>query len=545
MNVQIEIATTKCWMLRPSYLRLFRHRYEEGLITLEDEDKVICRYISARTGEDLGEDYLMDEGTGGQPATEQRDKFVSLLMVDGPVTRNGGACSYGSRDLRDKLMDNARHPDCIGHIFYINTPGGSAWAKNDFQQAIDYAHSKNQPVIAYVDGMCCSAGMYLAALCDERYYMHPKNEIGCIGVMAAFYTEKDGEKNEATGETYHELYDPESFDKNKEMRDIANDNNDKLLIDELAKLGVEFRADVKKACPNAKEEHLHGKVFSAEEVKGILMDGQKTLQEVFNRIVEISPAAKDGSGKSATRSGRMQAGAAKKNVLSTTLNTINMKEQFPAVFALLGVEEMQVSEEGTFFNKDLLATLNANIEAMQKEKADALALVESLTAEKNELTAKVEELTAQAETKETEHAKAIEDLTAAHATSIEEKDNQISALEQEKADLQGDVNAKAESIEAMQTELNGAKESLTTAQNTIAERDATLAERDQQITDLTAQIAELQNDPGTGAQAGAAPENNGGGAEAPGVAVNQYVYDPNLSYEKNMEAKAKWDAEHK
>ena len=545
MNVQIEIATTKCWMLRPSYLRLFRHRYEEGLITLEDEDKVICRYISARTGEDLGEDYLMDEGAGGQPATEQRDKFVSLLMVDGPVTRNGGACSYGSRDLRDKLMDNARHPDCIGHIFYINTPGGSAWAKNDFQQAIDYAHSKNQPVIAYVDGMCCSAGMYLAALCDERYYMHPKNEIGCIGVMAAFYTEKDGEKNEATGETYHELYDPESFDKNKEMRDIANDNNDKLLVDELAKLGVEFRADVKNACPNAKEEHLHGKVFSAEEVKGILMDGQKTLQEVFNRIVEISPAAKDGSGKSATRSGRMQAGAAKKNVLSTTLNSINMKEQFPAVFALLGVEEMQVSEEGTFFNKDLLATLNSAIEAKNKETADANALAEQLTSEKNELTAQIETLNA-------DHQKAIDDLKAEHATAIEEKDNQISALEQEKADLtaaattkdeeiatlKADAEGKASKIEQLTTDLNGAKESLTTAEGTIAERDQT-------INDLNAQIAELQNDPGQGAQAGAAPENNGGGAEAPGVAVNQYVYDPSLSYEKNMEAKKKWDAEHK
>ena len=532
-------------MLRPSYLRLFRHRYEEGLITLEDEDKVICRYISARTGEDLGEDYLMDEDAGGQPATEQRDKFVSLLMVDGPVTRNGGACSYGSRELRDKLMDNARHPDCIGHIFYINTPGGSAWAKNDFQQAIDYAHSKNQPVIAYVDGMCCSAGMYLAALCDERYYMHPKNEIGCIGVMAAFYTEKDGEKNEATGETYHELYDPESFDKNKEMRDIANDNNDKLLIDELAKLGVEFRADVKKACPNAKEEHLHGKVFSAEEVKGILMDGQKTLQEVFNRIVEISPAAKDGSGKSATRSGRMQAGTAKENVLSPTNNSINMKENYPAVFALLGVEEMQLSEEGTFFNKDLLATLNSAIEAKNKETADAKALAEQLTSEKNELTAQIETLNA-------DHQKAIDDLKAEHAQAIEGKDNQISALEQEKADLaaaattkdetianlQSDMEGKASQIEQLTTDLNGAKESLTTAEGTIAERDQT-------ISDLNAQIAELQHDPGQGAQAGAAPQNNGGGAEAPGVAVNQYVYDPSLSYEKNMEAKAKWEAEHK
>ena len=546
MNVQIEIATTKCWMLRPSYLRLFRHRYEEGLLTLEDEDKVLCRYISARTGEELSEDYLMSDGTNGQPATEQRDKFVSLLMVDGPVTRNGGACSYGSRDLRDKLMDNAKHPDCIGHIFYINTPGGSAWAKNDFQQAIDYAHSKNQPVIAYIDGMCCSAGMYVAALCDERYYMHPKNEIGCIGVMAAFYTEKDGEKNEATGETYHELYDPESFDKNKEMRDIANDNNDKLLIDELAKLGVEFRADVKKACPNAKDEHLHGKVFSAEEVTGILMDGQKTLQEAFNRIVEISPAAKNDDTRQNAR----------KNIISQQLNnSINMKEQFPALFAALQVEEMQMQDGGAFVNTDLLATLNAAIEAKEKAAADAQALVESLTAEKAELEQKLEtansEHTAAIESLNAEHQKAIDDLNAAHATAIEEKDNAIAALEQEKADLQGDINAKDETIaslqgeaETRQAEIDGAKAALETAQKTIEERDATIAENAQQITDLNAQLTELQNNPGQQPAAGAAPQNNGGGADAPQLVVNQYVYDPALSYKENRELEAKWNAEH-
>ena len=528
MDVQIEIATTKCWMLRPSYLRLFRHRYEEGLIALEDEDKVLCRYISARTGEELSEDYLMNEGSNGQPATEQRDKFVSLLMVDGPITRNGGACSYGSRDLRDKLMDNAQHPDCIGHIFYINTPGGSAWAKNDFQQAIEYAHSKNQPVIAYVDGMCCSAGMYLAALCDERYYMHPKNEIGCIGVMAAFYTEKDGEKNEYTGETYHELYDPESFDKNKEMRDIANDGDDKLLIAELAVLGAEFRADVKKACPNAEEEHLHGKVFDAEEVNGILMDGQKTLQEVFNRIVEISPAAKTDATKQNAR----------KNIITQTLNnSINMKEKFPAVFALLGVEEMQMSEGGAFLNEGLLQTLNEKIEAMQQADADAKALVESLTAEKDTLTTQVADLNSQIETLNTEHAQAIENLNSEHATAIEEKDNQITALEQEKADLTTKVTEQTTQIEQLNTELTGAKESLTTAEGQLAEKDQT-------ITDLNAQIEELQHDPGAEPAAGS-PANNGQGAEEPQMAVDQFVYDSSKSYDENMRLKKEWQESHK
>lgn len=527
MNVQIEIATTKCWMLRPSYLRLFRHRYEEGLIALEDEDKVLCKYISARTGEELSEDYLMSDGANGQPATEQRDKFVSLLMVDGPITRNGGACSYGSRELRDKLMDNAQHPDCIGHIFYINTPGGSAWAKNDFQQAIEFAHSKNQPVIAYVDGMCCSAGMYLAALCDERYYMHPKNEIGCIGVMAAFYTEKDGEKNEATGETYHELYDPESFDKNKEMRDIANDGDDKLLVAELAKLGVEFRADVKKACPNAEEEHLHGKVFDAEEVNGILMDGQKTLQEVFNRIVEISPAAKTDATKQNVR----------KNIITQhSNNSINMKEKYPSLFAALQVEEMQMQEGGAFINEELLANLNAAIETAQKEKADALALVESLKAD---------------------HATAIENLNAEHQQAIDQLNEQLTAKgeelatsQQAVADLNEQVtnlNSQVETlnttaneqkgqIEQLNTELAGAKESLTTAEGQLAEKDQT-------ITDLNAQIEELQHDPGAEPAAGS-PANNGQGAEEPQMAVDQFVYDASKSYEENMRLKKEWQESH-
>ena len=539
MNGIMELLTNKYWMIMPDFVHGIRTELQHNLsvhAALNLPEKKMGYPVSVNGGRILADYGRYDK---------VNEPFVNLEIINGPITRNGDACSYGSRDHRDMMMMAADSPYCVGHIYLINTPGGSAWAKNDYQQGIEYAHSKGQKVIAFIDGLCASAGMYLASLCDERYYMNPNNEIGCIGVMAAFYTEADGSVNQFTNETYHELYDPQSFDKNREFRDVANDNNSEKMIAELAALGVEFRADVKKACPKAKEEHLHGKIFKASEVDGILMDGQKNLAEVMDIVIKTSknPILKQNGGASAAAAsastvGSGSAAAQKANTLSTTLNSINMKEQFPAVFALLGVEEMQVSEEGTFFNKDLLATLNANIEAMQKEKADALALVESLTAEKNELTAKVEELTAQAETKEAEHAKAIEDLNAAHATAIEEKDNQISALEQEKADLQGEVNAKAESIEAMQTELNGAKESLTTAQNTIAERD-------QQICDLNATIDEMKQDAGEGAQGGS-PANNGEGVETPQVAIGtQYAYDNSLSYEENMKRKKEWEAEHK
>lgn len=563
MNGLFEILSNKEWMIQQEFLHSILPTLQYNItnhasLGIEREKK--SPMAIGQQGQDFIREYQVTQdgkthgryGWRGDSLSELNEPFVNVMPIDGPITRNGGACSYGSMEIRDWMMEAANNPACQGHVLTVNTPGGSAWAKNDFQQGIDYAHARGQRVIAFIDGLCASAGMYLASLCDEVYVMNPKDQLGCVGVMAAFCTMKNGEKYQ-WGETYHEYYATKSVNKNKEMRDIAENDDAKLLIEELDNLEAEFRADMKAAFPNAKDEHLDGKVFDAKDVMGILCDGEMMLGDVISRVFNLAngteqPIERTASRKiakrpaaaaSASTVGSSSAAASKQaNTLSTTLNSINMKEQFPAVFALLGVEEMQVSEEGTFFNKDLLATLNANIEAMQKEKADALALVESLTAEKNELTAKVEELTAQAETKEAEHAKAIEDLNAAHATAIEEKDNQISALEQEKADLQGEVNAKAESIEAMQTELNGAKESLTTAQNTIAERD-------QQISDLNATIDEMKQDAGEGAQGGS-PANNGEGVETPQVAIGtQYAYDNSLSYEENMKRKKEWEAEHK
>ena len=554
MNGLLEILTNKQWMIRPDFVHSMMPVIQNNLnnhidITEEREHEMGCRIVFTRDGVETRikeERYSAKDGRYISSWNDNKDDpFINVMFVDGPITRNGGACSYGSVEHRDMMMAAADNANCVGHIFHINTPGGSAWAKNDYQQAIDYARAKGQPVMAFVDGMCCSAGMYLAALCDARYYMHPKDEIGCIGVMAAFYTEKDGSTCAYTNETYHELYDPESFDKNKEFRDIANDGNSEKLIQELAKLGVEFRADVKAACPKAKDEHLHGKVFDAQDVRGILMDDQKSLGEVFNIVIDHG--VKNG----------LQSARNAKNMLNPNNNSINMKEKFPALFAALQVEEMQMQDGGAFMNEGLLATLNEKIEAMQKAEANAKALVESLTAEKNELTAKVETLNADIEAKNleigtlTENAgkadeqlKAKDDEIAALNTDIQSKQAAIDGAKAEMeqkdatiANLQNDVEGKQAQIEQLQADVDGARASLTLAEQTLAERN-------QQITDLNAQITELQNNPGAEPAAGAAPQNNGGGADAPGVAVNQYVYDTSLTREENIEAEKKWNAEH-
>lgn len=531
-----EILTEKKWMVNPDFVHGIRKSIEQNLNTHAEFTKPekTCGFVTAEDSKGntyYPEEYQISED-GKQvkgnwqldyPDDDERAQnfpFVSVLTVDGPITRNGGYCSYGSIDHRDMMMRAADHPLCRGHLFIINTPGGSAWAKNDYALAIDYAHSKGQKVIALVDGMCASAGMYLASLCDERYYLNPKDQVGCIGVMAAFYTLANGSKDKYTDETYHEEYDPESFDKNKAYRDIANKNDNKELIKELSELGVEFRADVKKACPNAVEDvHLKGKVFNAEDVKGILMDDQSTFMGCVQRCFALfdgtaepikreasiqKPEPEDNEPEQATSS------TAQENYQHTkTQNFINMAN-YPKINAACGMQDgqqIEVKEEGAFMNAPLLDTIEAHLTSQEQAVADA-------------------------EQKATTAEQSLADLQAKHdalAETIAQKDEEIKNLKEAKAKADEDIKALNDAKAKADEEKAAADEALKTAQTSLATAQQQLADKD-------AQIAELNENPGEEPAQGAAPQNNGEGAKA----QNLREFDPS-KYKTNTERKAAFE----
>lgn len=540
-----EILTEKKWMISPDFVHGIRKALEQNLNAhaIYERPAPTCGFVTVKAADGsiyYPEEYQISEDgkqVRGQWALDDNDNaqnfpFVSVLTVDGPITRNGGGCSYGSIDHRNMMINAANHPLCRGHIFIINTPGGSAWAKNDYEQAINYARSLGQPVIAFIDGMCASAGMYLASLCDERYYMHPKDEIGCIGVMASFYTQADGSKNQFTDETYHELYDPESFDKNREFRDIANDGDSEKLVKELAELGVEFRADIKKACPAAKDEHLHGKVFDAEEVKGILMDDQSDFFSCVKRCFDLYNATaepiirKPSDDEDETKGSlnepsdhpahdpQLEPDKASSEKQENHQHTIHQKSinmaNYPKINAACGMQDgqqIEVKEEGAFMNAPLLDTLEAHLASQEQAVADAKQ--KATTAEQS-----------------------LADLQAKHdalAETIAQKDEEIKNLKEAKAKADeeikalNDAKAKADEEKAkVDEELKTAQASLATAQQTIADKDA--------------QIAELNENPGEEPAQGASPQNNGEGAKA----QNLREFDPS-KYKTNAERKAAFE----
>lgn len=529
MKGLFEILTEKKWMVSPDFVHGIRKSLEHNLNTHAafSKPEKNCGYVTANDAEgntyypeeyQISEDGKQVRGNWclGLPADDedaQTFPFVSVLTVDGPITRNGGYCSYGSIDHRDMMMRAADHPLCRGNVFIINTPGGSAWAKNDYALAIDYAHSKGQKVIALVDGLCASAGMYLASLCDERYYMNPKDQVGCIGVMAAFYTLADGTVDQFTDETYHELYDPKSFDKNKAYRDLANKDDDKELIKELADLGVEFRADVKKACPNATDKHLHGKVFNAEDVKGILMDGQSSFMGVVQHAFELY----DGRAELINREQTVEPQNEPENEPepekpeATNTNTnINM-EKYPLICKACGLQagEIAVTEEGAYMNASLLDSLEAHMKEAEQKVTDAEQKATTAENALAELQGKFDELSAQVnaanEAKEVAetalaqaneaHSKELSDLNAQHTEALAKKDDELKAL----------AEAKDKEIAQLTTDKTDAVANLQTAKDALATAEQTIA-------DKQAQIAALTNEAGEELNSGEAPENNGEGA---------------------------------
>ena len=488
-----ELYTTKHWMILPSFvhgiLPTLMHNSNNHIALSVVEKK---RPFLAVAG---GSDYIRDAQVtedgevvprydwGENLLAQMLEPFVNVIPIDGPITRNGDACSYGSKEIRDWMMEAAANKFCRAHVLVINTPGGSAWAKNDFQQAIDFAHQQGQRVYALIDGLCASAGMYLASFCDEVYVVNLKDQLGCVGVMASFFTLKNGDKNQFNSETYHEYYDPESTDKNKEIRDIAEDDDASLLIEDLKKLGEEFRADMKKSFPSADVDlHLKGKVFYADEVMGILCDGQMMLGDVVARAFAVADGSEEPIARTAGRNvgqpadvddddnddpmaAALDSAEAAAGRITATMDNVSPKnsttmtnEKYQKVAQVLGVEELTVTEEGTFLNAPLLDTL-----------AEKLAEMQTKVAEADGLQTKIDELTKQLDEQKKSALENAQEQAGAQAAAAEENAGEQGAAPGTEA------SASQEAIENATAEIDKIQETLHTAEQKIADRDKEIA----------------------------------------------------------------------
>jgi signal peptide peptidase SppA len=133
------------------------------------------------------------EARGGQPLENARRTTVrdgvAIIPVVGPLVRHAsifddisGATSYADirRDLQVALDDRK----VTSILLSLHSPGGEVTGCNELADAIYGARAQKQ-INAYVDGMACSGGYWLASACDQVITAET-GELGSIGVVLAW-----------------------------------------------------------------------------------------------------------------------------------------------------------------------------------------------------------------------------------------------------------------------------------------------------------------------------------------------------------------------
>jgi len=121
-------------------------------------------------------------------ADGKRSHFLTEKPTILRIDLNGviGEGALTSENIEEILLES-QEDELSGHVkgilLYLNTPGGIAVdGDNIYRALLAYKQKYNVPIYSYVDGLCASAGMYIAAASD-KILASPASIIGSIGVL--------------------------------------------------------------------------------------------------------------------------------------------------------------------------------------------------------------------------------------------------------------------------------------------------------------------------------------------------------------------------
>lgn len=442
---------------------------------------------------------------------ESEQPFVHIIRLTGPMTRGGGACSYGSIEMRDRLIQMADKKGVIGHIIYCRTPGGDANTLLDFRKAIDYIHSKDQKIYMFCDGTVASGGAFLSAMCDGVYAYNGEDQIGSLGMYAAFFTLAHGAQNAITQETYCECYADRSTDKNLWYRKAA-EGDTKLLEEDLRNHLGELLTNLHNDRPSITEDQMSGKMYRMKDVVGTLIDGICTLPELVEKV------AADYHNSTQNMADDEE---------NQTKSLTDMKE-YKELARMAGYEPEQTISA----DKEGMVSLQAQeADAIESAISAKIQLVNSLTEENARMKEQLEAQNATADALKAEVERLTQELEEAKA-GLE------STVEQAKHDQEA-LTASADAVKAemdkVLADLKEAKDALEAQMKADAEKAAAeMAKMAQTIADLNVKLEEAESGENTKVVAGASPATNGA---SPAVQMGDMPgWNPSLTPSENAQA---------
>lgn len=298
---------------------------------------------------DLGDDQPCPDAEG-DTETGVKSPLISIIPVRGLMLKHDMLCGpVGTRTLGNRLLEADADPNVIGHILIFETGGGTANSVPEIAGAIATC---KKPVVAWVDGMMCSAGQFAGSYCREIIVSRETDLVGSIGTMTIWEGRKANSAEDNEGVIHQRIYADDASQKNEEFETAINDGNFKLTRERILNpLNFEFVSEIRKNRPGVEDKHLHGRAFPAGEVVGSLVDSIGDFNYAIQRVIALSgirPTVETSSGENDRNKNQNQ-------------KTTHMK--FTKMEALLGPDPMEFEADGrrTFTDDEMQAIEDALI----------------------------------------------------------------------------------------------------------------------------------------------------------------------------------------
>lgn len=256
--------------------------------------EVGARYLA---GEKLSRDQVaarIQDKRQRQPAHDSSN--VAVIDLCGVIAKrmnmfddiSGGTSTEQLRnDFRGALDD----PGVDAIMLFIDSPGGAVEGTQEMAREILAARGR-KPIVAFSDGMICSAAYYLASAADEIYISGDNVAVGSIGVVTTHIDRSKME--EMIGRKTTEIYAGKYKRIDSGWAPLSKEGR-QVLQAEVDHIYSAFVNDVAAHRGVTPEECLasmaDGRVFLGQKaVEAGLVDGIRTFDEVLSDLSSRGPA---------------------------------------------------------------------------------------------------------------------------------------------------------------------------------------------------------------------------------------------------------------
>jgi protease-4 len=284
-------------------------------------------------------------------------EYVAVINLKDPIYKYSQECGpSGTKSKMQSMKSYAQDPNCSGVVLDIDSGGGQVSGTPEFY---DYIASFKKPVVAYTDGLMCSAAYYIGSAASHIIANKRADAIGSIGVMVSFIDfsgiyEKKGAKLITE-------YATKSTEKNKAFEELLKGNPELYIKTELDPIAEDFINDIKAVRPGVDESVFKGGTWNAQEsLDKKLIDSIGTLQDAVNKVFELSTTKNSNSNNNSNLK--------KGNMSKTT-------KSFPAIQTLIGLEGEGIATISTVLGNKGVQLTEAQLEVLENALVENEAAV--------------------------------------------------------------------------------------------------------------------------------------------------------------------------